>query len=431
MHYMDKIVALNDYLARNEKRVLLILTLSAFVVKCLFLFISYGDSVTLKWDDDWYYLSMGEKIAAGDWDPAVEGRPHMIVGPVIPMLIAFFIRLFGDPQLPLFLFNALATALVIPAVFYLGKEYFSAGTAWLAALWAFFFTEFFKYISHLLKEPLLFLLVPLTLLLLLRFIRNKFSFRLLLLSSLSYVLLIHADERYVVYLPVFIAAILFLNPLTLRAFLKPLSWFVVVVLLMLPWAIRNQNVFGQVVILTPRTTAITSHFWGSNLEAAASHFTDDSIMNVLNEGRYEKAMAFGNKYGIVPHEQGKLEARARALLNYWQPAYFRPVFIQYGFRPVKWSLAHNMAGLLFYGIFLPFYIAGMVILFRRRNYTGLFIGSIAVIHSLIHAYMVWPLERYRSPVTFIIVIIGLWCILGLPDHFQKRRSRYDIRNETE
>lgn len=415
---------------KKEKYAIMILFALALLLRLVYVYITVRDTGTSDWDDDWYYLSMGEQIAQGNWDPVAQGRPHMVVGPVIPMIIALFIKIFGNPETPMFILNTLATALTVPVLFYLGREFFSVRTAWLTAVWALLFIEYFKFLSHLLKEPTLFLLVPLTLLLLLRSVRNNFSLRLLFLSSLSFIILIHTDERYFIYFPVFLFAFLMVRPLSVRNVMRPaLTWSMLVLLMMIPWGIRNYRVMDQVVIISPRTTAITSHFWGSNLEAASSHFTNDSVRAVINEGRYGRATEFGKEYGITPHEQDIREARIQAFFNFWQPAYFRPTFIQYGFRPVKWSLAHNAAGILFYGIFLPFYLAGIIMLFRRRHYAGLFIASIPVIHSIIHAYMVWPLERYRSPVTFIIVIIGIWAFLEMTGSMMKKFNKGKYKSE--
>ena len=131
--------------------------------------------------------------------------------------------------------------------------------------------------------------------------------------------------------------------------------------------------------------------------------------------RNESALAIGAKYGIVPREYTKHEARIRAFINFWQPTYFYPTFIQYGFRFQHWSLKHNLISILFYGIFLPFYFIGFILLFKQKRFLLLLIATIPLIHSLIHAYMIWPLERYRSPVTFIIVMIGIMTMLFLTE----------------
>jgi len=403
------------YFKNHEKAFLILLFTFGLILRSLFTYYIYSTEGKSDWGDDGLYLYLGEQIADGNWyTGVVTGNMSFIVGPVIPVIIALFILLFKDPIIPFFIYNIIITSLMIPVFYYLGKEVFNEKVGWFLAIWGIFFIEAYKYSPHILKEPTLFLFVPLTLLLLIKSIKGGNSFKSLLFASLSFAWLIHTDERFIVYSPVFIVFFLFKKPFITRTFVMQTSlWTLLVVLLMLPWTIRNFLVFDQVVLLTPRTTAITSKFWGEDISAAAAHFSSDEIRERTIDGRYDSAMDFGQQYGISPREFGKIEARLRAFKNFWQPTFSKPTYIQYGYRIQKWSFRHNALSMLYYGIFLPFYIIGTFILFRRKLYLPLFIGIIPIIHSLMHAYMVWPLERYRSPITFIIVMIGIWAAMQL------------------
>ena len=405
----------------SEKRILIFFTLLTILLRSIYVYIIYTSKGTVNWSDDLYYLFAGEHIAMGNWSPEWPGRPELIVGPTLPILVAFFIKLFNDPVIPFFGYNILVTSLMIPVLFYLGKELFNKNTGWLLAIWGVFFIEAFKYSPHILKEPTLFLFVPLTLLFLIRSVKAENPVRNIIYASLSFAWLIHTDERFFAYFPVFIILFLFIKPLQFHKFAKPASlWLILGLLLMLPWSIRNYNVFDQLVILTPRTTAITAKFWGENLEAAASHFSNEGTRQAMIEARRERATEFGEKFGKTPYEFGKGEARLKAFQHFWQPTYVNLHFIQYGFRTEKWSFRHNAVSMIFYGIFLPFYIMGFYFLVKRKHWTGLFIALIPFIHSLMHAYMVWSLERYRSPITFIVVMIGIWAALEIYEWFSKR-----------
>jgi 4-amino-4-deoxy-L-arabinose transferase-like glycosyltransferase len=399
---------------KNNARILAILAALTLIFRLAYIYYSWSDKGRANWIDDLYYLSMGEQIASGNWQPISDGKPQMIVGPVIPLLVAAFILLFSDPIVPFFIFNALVTSFTVVLLFYIGKELFNEPVGWLLCIWGILFADHFKYLLHVLKEPLLYLLVPLVFWLFVKSVKKPASKNLLFLTALSYAFLIHTDERFLVYFPVFILGFLLTKPLKFRGFIKSATLFsIFTILLMLPWGIRNYVVFDQVVIISPRTTVFTSKLWGENLEATSSHFADENSRMILNESRMQRALEFGKTHGITPREQGIKEARLKALINFWQPTYFQPTFIQYGYRIQLWSLQHNMSGLLFYGIFLPFYFIGLFFLFKRRNPIGLFVAFIPIIHSLLHAYMVWPLERYRSPVTFIVVMVGIWSLIIL------------------
>ncbi len=409
----------------HENKSLLLLFILGIILRCIYTYYIYNIDGTSNWADDWEYLSMGKQIADGNWNPKEENALFMVVGPVIPIVVALFKLTFIDPVIPFFIYNIVVTSLLIPVLYLLGKELINRKLGKTLAIWALFFIEAYKYSPHILKEPTLFLFVPLTLLFIVKAIKCEYRrFSNIIFSAISFSLLIHTDERFLVYFPVLTLFILLIKPLTKSAFVKSASlWIFVVFLLMLPWGIRNYVVFDQVVILTPRTTAITSKLWGDNLAGSAAHFSDEQSKHQLNEIQLNNARLFAKKYNIYPRGYGKIEARLRAFLNFWQPTYFRATYIQYGFRPMKWSLRHNVASILFYGIFLPFYVVGILLLIKRKDYSALGLASIPIVHSLLHAYMVWPLERYRSPVTFIVVLIGIWVISEISENLKKRYNR--------
>ena len=399
----------------------MLFTLATILLRSIYVYLVYSSKGTINWSDDLYYLFAGEHIAMGDWSPEWPGRPELVVGPTLPILVAIFIKLFNDPIIPFFAYNIIVTSLMVPVLYYLGKELFNKNTAWVLAIWGMFFIEAFKYSPHILKEATLFLFMPLTLLFLIRSVKAENPIRNIIYASLSFTWLIHTDERFFAYFPLFIIFFLLGKPLRFRNFAKHASlWLFFGFLFILPWGIRNYIVFNQVVILTPRTTAITSKIWGSSQTTATRHFSDNDVRSRLIESRKERAHEFEKKHGITPYEFGKNEARLKAFQHFWQPTFSNPTYIQYGYRTQYWSFRHNFVSMLFYGIFLPFYLLGFFLLFRKRNWIGLFVAFIPVIHSFMHAYMVWPLERYRSPITFIVVMIGIWTALEIYEWFRKR-----------
>jgi len=408
---------ISKFLDKNEKQVLFLIFVITVIFRTIFVYATYTKTGTESWVDDFYYINASENIVEGNWEIYHGDSNNLIVGPILPVLGGLFIKLFDDVIIPFFVYNIILTSLMVPILYYLGKEIFNKKAGWPLAIWGVFFIEVYKYCPHILKEPTLFLFVPLTLLFIIRSIKWEAQrVKNIIFASLSFAWLIHTDERFFVYFPVFVLFFFLIKPLTLSSFTKSASlWIVFVFLLMLPWGIRNYLVFDQVVILSPRTTAITSKLWGDNLAASASHFSDKEVKQMVIDYRHDNAIQFGNQYNITPREYGKLEARYRAFLNFWQPTYFKPTFVQYGYRPMKWSFRHNAASLLFYGVFLPFYIIGFFVFIKQKKYLALVVAIIPIIHSFLHAYMVWPLERYRSPVTFIIVLIGSFIIVEIAD----------------
>ncbi len=410
---------LKFYLKRRENHVLLFLFVLNLIFKTFHVIIIYKNTGTTKWADDWEYLSMGRQIADGNWVPMLDEFHQMQVGPVLPLLIALFIKIFGTPNAPIFIYNIIITSLIVPLLLFLGKDIHNRKVGWLLAIWSIFYIDFYKYNPHLLKEPTVFFFFPLTLFLLIKAIRSKNNLIYIIFSALSYAWLIHTDERYLLYFPIFPLIFCLSKPFRMQLAIRSIAiWAGIVFIIMLPWGIHNYKVFDQVVIISSRTTAFTSKFWGE--DKANMPFTRN---NVIPKERNKDALEFGKKYGIAPREYGKNEARARSFINFWQPTYFKPTFIQDGFRFQKWSIVHNISGIIFYGIFLPFFLIGIILLICNKDPLGLFLALIPIIHSLIHSYMIWPLERYRSPVVFIIVMIGFWTVTelyGIIDRIIKR-----------
>jgi 4-amino-4-deoxy-L-arabinose transferase-like glycosyltransferase len=358
---------------------------------------------------------MGTQIANGNWSPRIEieGHPLMRVGPIIPILVGFFIKIFGNPYFPMFIYNILATSFVVPVLFYLGKEVFNRNIGWMIAIWGVLYIDYFKYNPDILKEPTVFLFLPLTLFFLVKSIKTTSYWFYSFLSAITYVWLIHSDERYFLYFPIFALVFFLKRPLVLRKTIQNiLIWVGLVFLLMLPWNIHNYKVFNQVVIISSRTTAFTSKIWGKNI--SSMNFTEKDKSSIYDlEQSTHPIDKLKDIYGVTPREYTGFELYIRAFVNFWQPAYFRANLIQYGTVIQKWSSRHNILSIVFYGIFLPFYIIGLVLLIIKRNHLGLFLAIIPVIHSIIHAFMIWPLERYRSPIVFIVVLIGFWAATEL------------------
>lgn len=65
---------------------------------------------------------------------------------------------------------------------------------------------------------------------------------------------------------------------------------------------------------------------------------------------------------------------------------------------------------------------GFFLLIKKQNFIGLSVAFIPIIHSLMHAYMVWPLERYRSPITFIVVMVGIWVLTEMGKQIKQKFS---------
>ena len=83
---------------------------------------------------------------------------------------------------------------------------------------------------------------------------------------------------------------------------------------------------------------------------------------------------------------------------------------------------------LFYGIFLPFYILGIVMVIRNKNNFGIFIASIPLAHCAMHVYVTLALERYRSSINFCIVLIALAYLVSQFEKLHKKNNSNFLQN---
>ena len=416
----------------HEKRILMMVVLLTVLLRFFYVYHAYLYEGKTKWADDWEYLYFGEQIAQGIWDSAWPGRlQFMQVGPALPMIIAASIKYFGDPVWPVFIYNILITSLIIWVLFCLGKLVFNRKVGWLLVFWGIFYVDFFRFNCRLLKEPTDYFFLTLTIYFLVKSIKGRQLIINMIISAFSFTWLIHADERYVIYIPIFMFAYLMIKPFNFKDILRySFSWIIIVIILCTPWMIHNYRLFNEIVIISPRTTAFTSKLWGSNLNY--KKYFNEIPKNIRLEQQYYKGMKNGKQYGLFPYTYGPIERYYRAFVNFWQPTYFAPTYIQRGYHFIKWSPRHNLMGLLFYGNFLPFYIWGVFWLMRKKHWFGMFIAFIPIIHGFAHTIMLRPLERYRSPVVFCVVLIGSWVVVELYNKFlisikNRNESDYAIK----
>lgn len=402
----------------RSKRIILYLFIVAVLLRGLYVAYVFHESGTTGWKDARLYLQLGQEMATGNWSAP------MIVAPLVPMIVALFVLLFNNPVIPFLIFNVLISGLVVVVLYHLGKELYNNLTGFLIALWGVAFIDSFRLSAQILKEPALFLLLPLLLLLLLRSIRSKQgSLKYAFLSAIAFVLLIHTDERFIIYMFFLPFVFLFRQPFQLSVAFKQMAiWSVVIILLMAPWTIRNYYVFDQLVVLTPRTTAFTSKLWGDNLSNMNFSGSNKESVEEISEKRLKRAEKFEKKHGITPRLYGKNEARIRAFVYFWRPLLIKPTYIQHGYRGQYWTPIGNLRMMAYYGIFLPFFIFGFYYLIKKKMYPAFFFALIPVIHSLLHAYMVWAIIRYRAPILFIVVMTGIFVMVEIANRFFSKKS---------
>lgn len=398
-----------------KKQILLGLFIISLILRLSFTYIEYSANDTTFWVDAKLYLEAGRSFAEGNFNPSYEEFKNIIVGPVVPALVALSQIVFGDPIRPVLIFNCLITSLLVYILFWLGNNIVGLKTGYILAIWSVFNFNIIRFNYQILKEPLLFVLIPGIIVCLVKVYQKRKVFKNILLSSLLFSVLIHTDERFFVYVPFIILFILLYSG---RKKIKySIIWLMILIVTMFPWGIKNYKQYGQIVILTPRTTAITSKLWGSDL--IGLYFIPNENLEGYIQAQEEEALITGSKYGVTPRKYGRNEKYLKAFVHYWQPTYFRFTYTQYGLSGNIWSLSHNLNSILFYGIFLPFYVAGFIYSGFKRKWQVFYLAFLPFLHGLLHTAIVLPLERYRLPMDFLVVLVSLWFVSEIKQNLYK------------
>ena len=86
----------------------------------------------------------------------------------------------------------------------LGKHIFNSSVGYLISIWAMFYTDYFRFNIQLLKEPTVYLFLPLTILLMVLSVKNRERILYVVMSSVTFSILIHTDERFLFFTPLFL-----------------------------------------------------------------------------------------------------------------------------------------------------------------------------------------------------------------------------------
>lgn len=245
--------------------------------------------------------------------------------------------------------------------------------------------------------------------------------------SFLYAYFIHLDERYIIYAPLLFFFIIILDKKSVQnGIKKSLIFTCLVLLLMVPWLIRNYQVHNKVVIISLRLATVTDKLFGYPQqqywdERSRWYMTEGEVDSVIAGTRTtthlglpvppEQVEAMRN--GIRPRPFSTGETMWESFKALWQPIdLIKWNYVQDGYRFDHMpSLKNNLSVFLTYGIMLIFSIFGMFRLFSIDKRIAWFVLSIFIFHTLIHVVFIPFTEyRYRIPIDSVIITLGAYGI---------------------
>jgi len=323
-------------------------------------------------------------------------EPYSPRAPGYPIFLALFYILAAKQVWLITFLQAALGALTVLVVYRLGRSVLGGVLALVAALW---FALHFQHmhLGYALERDVVavFLLMLVLHLLVRPFDRMRYA----LFAGIVYAVLVHVDPQYLLLLPVLAVFVLFktrhgyLNIQYLFLFLG------IVIVASVPWTLRNYAVYRQPIPI--------------GLEA--ERFFRPARLAVTEPST------------VIPELEGKIVRASRSrfirenAVEFWRVARFRDAAEEPGKpagwpRERAWSLRHNVASILNYGIMLPFFIAGVAYALRTRSRTGLMLVAVVVVYFFMRMYLGGS-ELRRLPVDPLIIVVGFYGVLGLARRF--------------
>lgn len=427
----------------STKKILLIIFIVSLVIRLGFGIVMFNMNGVSKFCDDWDYINYANSIIdQGVFVPDLN-KLHPgshVVGPSFPLIIALMFLIFGQNYIPIVILNAIISSLIPILIYFLSKSVFNKKIALFSSIWSIFYVLHIRYIQMVRKEVWLAFLFPLVIFLfILETKRNNITWKSLILPVI-YTFFIHMDERFFTYFPIFLIAFLLLDKVSLKAgFRKSIVLGSLTIILMVPWLVRNYQVYDRPLILTERTAKFTDKLFGyedinKKRKIEKQRMIElyiakrDSILAGkkinLKYNRVRK-MKKGIELGYIPHKFNRWERYWAEFKEFWRPIRISGGYVGRGFRfeGPSWSLKHNLSEGLTYGILLPFFLIGCYFVFKYKNRYGIFFVFIIFIHTIIHVVLAHVRNRYRIPIDSFIIMLAFYGLVNFKNVIDKVKNK--------
>ena len=405
----------------------------ALIVRLASMFLLTSIRGILTFGDAADYIQFAHYILdQGLWVTDVEGlRAH--AGPGYPALLAINIYLFGSNNFYFALIlNCIFSALAVVITFKIAREFLSLKWSVIAVTWHLFYVPHIWQVQFLGKESLVFCLFSFSVYSFIQFrSHEKLNFRRAFSWAVLYTLLIHSDERYFVYLPFFLGFILVGRVNWQSKFSKISILGFMVLVLMVPWTLRNKEVYGRPLLLTERTASLTDRLLG--YKPFVNGFREKRIQPDTSEGvevylaaadsissgfqlegkkyipKIIKSIEMGINDGQLPRPKSNIEKRVSYAKEFWRPYRRYSSFYGHGFRYMEaWNKPRSVISVIQYGLLLPLLIWAMIYTILQNNAIVIYLLSMVLIHFGIHIFLGHAITRYRYPIDAFIILIAFW-----------------------
>ena len=418
--------------------------LLALVIRLAYVGYIFLTDVNRHFTDDVFYRRMALDILDGGRFfyelEAIDPRYDWL-GPVLPWINSLTIRVFGSGWLGIFAVTSIASAFISLYIYKTALLVRNSRAAMIAGLFSAVYVYFIMFCAGVGKDIWMTLALVASAYHLLRSFHQKSNKRepavlipnsgvnwvhLIIFSAIN-VLSLHLDERFAILSPLFLLYILFGAGLrNVRCRVRPfLASSLIMLVLMLPWQIRNYMRYDKIVILTKRTEHITDKLLGYD----SVSYELDRVMNyyrglIITPEQIDSVCAGTKLYtdagtripiqqveamrrGILPSAFYPLQgiiSRLKIMLQPWQ---FKGEYTCNGYYYYERSLRNNLVSLVFYGLALLLSLPGLLVLYRNNQSSFWLFTLLSAVylgeHVLLVPFTVW---RYRLPLDSLLLVTG-------------------------
>ncbi len=368
-----------------DRRTLLALFSFAFGVRILYAALMGGDASVIPLHETYAYLVAARMVPDWGWVTT----PFSPAAPGYLMALAAAFKLAGVSWWTAVLLNTVLGAGTTLFLYRIGEQRLGRLVGLASALWLGGSISQIHYAGLAVRDVMTtFMVVWFTYSLVKVFSRMRTA----VWSGFLYLLLVYTEPMFVLMLPV-IVLFLALRATHHRALnLQYMFLFLATVfVLAVPWTIRNYMVYRDFVPVSLEASRYTSPARLQDRASAAPEGAPGFVHNTV---------------------------------EYWRFARFReaPGNPAIGLRPEPaWSLRHNLATIISFGLLLPFFAAGVAFAWRKRHRAPLVLAGIVACHAILRGFLGGS-DEARLPMEPLIILLAFY---GLRELLEARRNAGD------
>lgn len=419
---------------QSDSTILLVILIIALLIRISYSYVAYKSNVMELFADDMAYKHFGEQVInQGFFVPDLDslGSYAGVVGPAIGWILGLIFFCFGVSWMPVFAVNSLIGALTCYILYLTGKEIINPGVGLFSAAYLAIYLPLIRFTATAGKEIWMTFLLLLSVYLVFKLIKEvRVSTRVLILG-IVFTLLIHLDERFLFLAPVFFLFLLLAGDQTGNMRLKKASIFsVLVIVLSIPWLIRNYAVYDRIILISVRTNSVTEKLLGYEPN---KYFNDDykrlwyisperidsvksGLVKTFDNGTEISAPQIkAIQKGRIPHDFSRTETMWASFKRFWQPFLLSDgMYFHDGYRFISWSKKHNLVVIAFYSWLLLVMPFGFRELFSINRQGFWFLIISIVLYMLVHVILIpFTTDRYRIPLDPFLILIGITGLMSV------------------